>query len=109
MIEAMASGVPLVASDIPVFREIAEDAAFYADPHQPESIARAMEEVLFVQGAREMLVKRGLERAREFTWENAAHRLSVLFDEVLAERQPSLVSAPATRQPLGLLLGGSKA
>ena len=98
MIEAMASGVPLVASDIPVFREIAEDATFYADPYQPESIAHAMEEALFVPGARKMLVKRGLERARAFTWEKAADRLSVMFDEVLAERQTSPVTVPSATQ-----------
>ena len=33
LLEAMASGIPIVAADIPVFREIAGDAASYADPH----------------------------------------------------------------------------
>jgi hypothetical protein len=49
-----------------------------------------------------------LERVREFTWEIAARRLSVLFEEVLAERRSYPVTAPAARQPSGLLMGGSK-
>jgi len=39
MLEAMAAELPIVAADIPVFREIADDAAFYADPFQPASLA----------------------------------------------------------------------
>ena len=42
LLEAMASDVPLVAADIPVFREVAGDAALYADPHRPEALASAM-------------------------------------------------------------------
>jgi len=99
VLEAMASEVPLVASDIPVFREIAGDAAFYADPHRPESLAVAMEEALFRMDAREMLVKRGRERAREFSWERAAEKHLGLFHQVIAEREsrrhPRPIRVPA--------------
>jgi glycosyltransferase involved in cell wall biosynthesis len=87
LLEAMVSGVPTVAADIPVFREIAGDAAFYADPHKPEALASAMEEALFAPRAREALIKRGRDRVRSFGWDATARRLSELFDEVLAERQ----------------------
>lgn len=86
LLEAMASGVPVVASDMPVFREIAGDAAFYADPHDAGNMARAMEDVLRMEGAREILVKRGLERVREFTWRHSADRLLTLFETVLSEQ-----------------------
>jgi glycosyltransferase involved in cell wall biosynthesis len=82
LIEAMASDVPVVAADIPVFREIGADAAFYADPHDAEGLARAMEDALFSALAREMLIKRGRERAREFTWEMASQRVITLLREV---------------------------
>jgi glycosyltransferase involved in cell wall biosynthesis len=85
MIEAMASKLPLVASDIPVFREIAEDSALFFDPHDVESIADAMEQALFNVDVRASLVQRGSERVRQFTWGEAAARLRSVFDEVLAE------------------------
>jgi len=86
LLEAMASELPVVAADIPVFREIGGDAAFFADPHQPEALARAMEEALFVEGARQTLVKRGRERVRHFTWDLSARRLQQLFEAVLASQ-----------------------
>lgn len=86
LLEAMAAEVPLVAADIPVFREIAGDAAFYADPHRPEKLADAMAAVLLDREARETLVKRGRERLREFSWDRTANRLLSLFENVLAER-----------------------
>ncbi len=87
LLEAMASDVPLVASDLPTFREVAGDAAFYADPRDTHSLARAMHSALFAPGASEMLVKRGRERVRAFRWERTAEQLMALFESVLEERQ----------------------
>jgi glycosyltransferase involved in cell wall biosynthesis len=111
LLEAMASEVPVVASDLPVFREIASDAAFYADPYDPHSLARAMEEALFVPEARKLLVKRGLERVARFSWDRTASRLLALFDEILQERtaghrQP-LAAVRSTRTPLATLAAGA--
>ena len=81
---ATSSDVPVVAADIPAFREIGGDAAFYADPHSAQALSGAMEDALFVAAAREMLIKRGRERVREFSWERSAQRLVTLFSEVHA-------------------------
>jgi glycosyltransferase involved in cell wall biosynthesis len=86
LLEAMAAEVPVVASDIPVFREVAADAAFYADPFKVESLAAAMADALAHPEAREALVKRGRERVRLFGWDRSAMRLLGLFSSVLAER-----------------------
>jgi glycosyltransferase involved in cell wall biosynthesis len=86
MLEAMASGIPTVAADIGVFREIGSDAVFYADPYKTDSLAGAMEEALFFPRARETLIKRGRERVKSFGWDATARRLLSLFDETLAER-----------------------
>jgi glycosyltransferase involved in cell wall biosynthesis len=86
LLEAMAAEVPVVAADIPVFREIAGEAALYADPHDPQAIARAIEDGLYRLQARDLLVKRGLERVREFSWDRSAERLLGLFEELLEER-----------------------
>jgi glycosyltransferase involved in cell wall biosynthesis len=90
LLEAMASEVPLVASDLPVTREVVADAAFYADPYDSRSLARAMEAALYTPGASDVLVKRGRARVERFTWERSAQRLLNLFQTVLAEKTASL-------------------
>jgi glycosyltransferase involved in cell wall biosynthesis len=97
LLEAMASDVPVVAADIPVFREIGGDAAFYADPHSASGLAAAMEDALFVGLARDMLVKAGRERVREFSWERSAERLISLFSDVHARNQAVRSHERATR------------
>jgi len=62
-LEAMASGVPVVCSDIPVFREVYGDAVGYVDPNLPESIAEGVRKVLSDPGLRTRLVRSGRERA----------------------------------------------
>jgi glycosyltransferase involved in cell wall biosynthesis len=94
LLEAMASDVPLVAADIPVFREIAADAAFYADPFDSSDLASAMEAALFEPDAARVLVKRGRQRLQSFTWMRTARRLLALFSELLAE-EPEPVRQPA--------------
>ena len=94
LLEAMASGLPTVAADIPVFREIGGDAVLYADPHSAPALAKAMEQALFTRGLAEALAKRGRERVREFTWEHTATRLLSLFSEVCAEQEARSWSRP---------------
>jgi glycosyltransferase involved in cell wall biosynthesis len=100
LLEAMASGVPVVAADIPVFREIGGNAAFYADPHKTDALAAAMDEALHVPAARQALRGRGFERIRQFTWERTADQLRALLDEVIDERAAR--RARATRRPARL-------
>jgi glycosyltransferase involved in cell wall biosynthesis len=65
VVEAMASGTPVVASSDSSLDEAAGDAAIRADPKSPEQLAAAIERGL---AERETLVPRGLEHARRFTW-----------------------------------------
>jgi glycosyltransferase involved in cell wall biosynthesis len=99
LLEAMASDVPVVAADIPVFREVGGDAAFYADPHSAEAFANAMQHALGSALAREMLVKRGRERVRGLSWSRSAERLLSLFAEVEAADVVSAPFEPAARPP----------
>lgn len=66
ILEAMASGCPVVTSDTSAMPETAGGAAVLADPKEPASIARAMVEA--VGPDRDRLRDRGLKRASEFTW-----------------------------------------
>jgi alpha-1,3-rhamnosyl/mannosyltransferase len=65
IVEAMASGVPVVASSHPSLDEAAGDAALRADPDDAQAWADALREAA---DRREELVQRGLEHARRFTW-----------------------------------------
>jgi glycosyltransferase involved in cell wall biosynthesis len=65
VVEAMASGVPVVASAHPSLDEACGDAAVRADPESPEAIAAAIERAL---AERDRLVGLGVEHARRFTW-----------------------------------------
>jgi glycosyltransferase involved in cell wall biosynthesis len=65
-LEAMACGAPVVCSDIPVFREVYGDAALFADPRDPASIAGEARRVLSEEGVAERLRGRGRERAARF-------------------------------------------
>ena len=62
-LEAMASGVPVVCSDIPVFREVYGDAVRYVDPYRPESIAEGVREVLTDDELAARFALRGRARA----------------------------------------------
>ncbi len=71
-IEALASCAPLVASDIPVLREVAGDAALYAAPQDPAAWTAAISRLLSEPDLAAELRRRGAERARAFTWPAAA-------------------------------------
>jgi glycosyltransferase involved in cell wall biosynthesis len=70
-LEAMAAGVPVVCSDIPVFREVYGEAVRYVDPSRPESIAAGMREVLDDSGLSGSLRQRGRERASIYRQERS--------------------------------------
>ncbi len=65
-LEAMAAGVPVVCSDIPVFREVYGDAVLYVDPNRPESIAEGVREVLAGDGSSARIASRGRARADRY-------------------------------------------
>jgi glycosyltransferase involved in cell wall biosynthesis len=65
-LEAMASGVPVVCSDIPVFREVYGDAVRYVDPTNPDSIAEGILRILGDPGHAAILAQRGKERAATY-------------------------------------------
>jgi glycosyltransferase involved in cell wall biosynthesis len=77
ILEAMASGVPVVASSHPSLDEAAGDAAVRADPESPEAWAEALGEA---QASRAELVARGAAHAARFT----THAMGVAFLEAYA-------------------------
>jgi glycosyltransferase involved in cell wall biosynthesis len=78
-IEALQAGAPLVASDLPVLREVAGDAALYAPPDRPDLWADRISELLRDGDLREEMRRRGRERARLFDWGRAAEETAGAF------------------------------
>ncbi|HEY6293716.1 MAG TPA: glycosyltransferase family 1 protein [Terriglobia bacterium] len=71
-LEAMASGIPLMSSNRSSLPEIAGDAALYFDPESVEEMSVVMERLLTDSAIREQLAARGLEHAKQFSWEACA-------------------------------------
>lgn len=71
-LEAMATGVPVVAANASSLPEVVGDAGLLFDPLQVEDIANAITAVLTDGALRDTLRQRGLARARQFSWEEAA-------------------------------------
>lgn len=85
-LEAMACGCPVVASNAAALPEVCGDAAVYIDPNDIQSIAAGMQRVLSDETLRSDLIERGLQRAKNFTWEKTAGETLKVFDEIMGDR-----------------------
>lgn len=78
LVEAMAAGLPIVASDAGAIPEVTAGAARIVPAGDPRALADAIGS--FDAGARAIARERGILQARDFTWPAAAERLSQLYD-----------------------------
>jgi glycosyltransferase involved in cell wall biosynthesis len=69
LVEAMASGLPVVASDLPVHREICDDAALFFPRFSPELLADCVMQVHQSSALREQMSAAGLKKSRQFSWQ----------------------------------------
>jgi glycosyltransferase involved in cell wall biosynthesis len=77
VLEAMACGTPVVAAPEPALKEVAGDAAVFAEPPLADALRQAI-------AGRERLRAAGLERAKLFSWEETARRTLAVYRELLA-------------------------
>ena len=75
LLEAMACGCPVVASDVSSIPEVCNDAAYYVDPYNADGIARGIIEVLKNEGLRNDLIQKGFKRVKMFSWKNSAQKI----------------------------------
>lgn len=80
VLQAMACGLPLAISDIPVLHEVAADTAIYFDYNNPCSIALAMKSLISEDNLNKELKTKGLARVQKFSFEKCAREtLKVLL------------------------------
>jgi glycosyltransferase involved in cell wall biosynthesis len=75
IVEAMQSGVPVITSNNSSMPEIGGDAALYADPSEPDAIAKHMLELYKNESYRSDLIGAGKTQAAKFSWDRAADEL----------------------------------
>src|SRR5918912_4264859 len=83
VLEAMACGSPVVTSNVSALPEVAGDAGLLVNPYTPEAISEALLELLESAARRDDLSRRGLERARRFTWPQVAEQTVRVYKQIL--------------------------
>lgn len=83
VLEAMACGTPVIASNVASLPEVAGDAALYFDPASPEDLALQIERLLCSSELRTVLQRSGIQRAKQFTWQQSACRHMELYNRIL--------------------------
>ena len=86
-LEAMACGVPVVASNTSSLPEILGSAAYLVDPLDVDGLAGAIRQVLTDGRLQAMLRERGLERTSLYHWDTAARRVMGVYEEVAGRRR----------------------
>lgn len=87
LVEAMASSLPIVASDLAVHREICQEAATYFPRFSPEELAEQVCRVAAKNDLSKQLSERGVERSRDFSWKKHVDELLGLAASLLASKK----------------------
>lgn len=82
ILEAMACGMPVIASDIPAFREIYGDAAMPVNPQEPMEIADAMRIIIEDRALANQFRQRGFQKAAQLSWDESARKTQAVIEGV---------------------------
>jgi len=102
VLEAMATGVPVVAANRAALPETCGGAALLVEPTDTTALADALTKAVTDEDLRERLARAGLERASQFSWERAAVATDRVIGEVLEENgrpEPFALRVPTPRPP----------
>ena len=87
VLEAMAAGTPVITSHLSSLAEVAGQAALLVNPTDTVAMGQAIARVLTDADLQKDLAARGLERAREFSWETCARQTAALYQAALGATQ----------------------
>jgi len=82
VVEAMASGTPVLTSTVTSLPEVAGEAALLVDPQDLSAITSGIQRLAAEPDLRALLAERGLTQAAKFSWDGVAARVQAVLDEV---------------------------
>jgi glycosyltransferase involved in cell wall biosynthesis len=91
LVEAMASGLPVVASDVAVHREICQEAAAYFPRFSAEGLAETVAQVTRSPETLKRMAGSGLERARQFSWKTHVEKILELCRMLIGSKRRETV------------------
>lgn len=84
-VEAMALGSPVITSNTSVMPEVCGDAVLYCDPHNPESLAQCIRQIVQDTVLSNSLIHRGVQRAKLFTWDQSVDKILNVLQKCLVQ------------------------
>jgi glycosyltransferase involved in cell wall biosynthesis len=96
LVEAMASGVPVLVSDLAVHREICGEAAHYFSAFVPEQLAAQLSQLAADQPVRQSMAVRGREQSLRYSWRNHVAQVISLAEQLVETRSSELVRSAVT-------------
>jgi len=80
LIEAMAAGIPVAASEVSSLPEIGGEAAIYFDPKSPESMKNSIESILSDEKKQKEMIEKGFKQIEKFDWAEHAKGILKVFE-----------------------------
>jgi len=82
VLEAMASGVPVITSNVSSLPEVAGDAAILVDPLNEDKIFEAYKKILSDKKLQREMIQKGLEQAKKFEWKESVKVLEQIYEKM---------------------------
>ncbi|NEU76745.1 glycosyltransferase family 4 protein [Hassallia byssoidea VB512170] len=89
ILEAMACGTPVITSNVTSLPEVAGNAAILVEPMDVQAMVKAISHLQTDPSYQNILIQRGQERAREFSWEKTGEQIAGVYEHLLGSVQNS--------------------
>lgn len=86
VLEAMQSGCPVITTREGSIGEVADSAAYFADPYDVDSLTKGLNELMVNKELREALSIKGISQAKKFTWKKTAEETNKVYEKVIADK-----------------------
>ncbi|HEX7586461.1 MAG TPA: glycosyltransferase family 1 protein [Patescibacteria group bacterium] len=82
ILEAFATGIPVIASEIPVHREIAGDSALFFAASNSSELAEKIGNICTDEGFRNLLISKGKNQSEKFSWKDSAEKTLAIYEKM---------------------------